>query len=81
MKPALDVVEGRIVAYDERSGLATIQAHYDDWYTMTKRGYTKCLVQLIDSRPLSEKQRKMCYALLREIADFPARGRTPPRSG
>lgn len=74
MKPALDVVEGRIVSYDERSGLATIQAHYDDWYTMTKRGYTKCLVQLIDNRPLSEKQRKMCYALLREIADFTGQG-------
>lgn len=27
-------------------------------------------VQLIDSRPLSDKQRKMCYALIRSIADW-----------
>ena len=30
MKPALDVVEGRIVSYDERSGLGTAQFYYGD---------------------------------------------------
>lgn len=70
MKTSVDTVKGRIVGYDERTQELLIRAHYDDWYTMTKRGYKECLVQPIDSRPLSDRQRKMCYALLREISDY-----------
>lgn len=70
MKTPVDTVKGRIVGYDERTQELLIRAHYDDWYTMTKRGYKECLVQPIDSRPLSDRQRKMCYALLREISDY-----------
>ena len=57
------------------NGELTIKAQYDDWYTLTKRGYSDCLVQLIDSRPLSDKQRRACYALLGEIADFTGNGK------
>lgn len=70
MKTPVDTVKGRIVGYDERTQELLIRAHYDDWYTMTKRGYKECLVQPLDARPLSERQRKMCYALLREISDY-----------
>lgn len=70
MKTPVDTVKGRIVGYDERTQELLIRAHYDDWYTMTKRGYKKCLVQPLDARPLSDRQRKMCYALLREISDY-----------
>ena len=70
MKTPVDTVKGRIVGYDERTQELLIRAHYDDWYTMNKRGYKECLVQPIDSRPLSDRQRKMCYALLREISDY-----------
>lgn len=70
MKPPIDTVKGRIVAYDERRQELLIRAPYDDYVTLTKRGYKSCLVQLVDSRPLSDKQRRMCYALLREISDF-----------
>ena len=70
MKTPVDTVKGRIVGYDERTQELLIRARYDDWYTMTKRGYRECLVQPIDSRPLSDRQRKMCYALLREISDY-----------
>ena len=70
MKTPVDTVKGRIVGYDERTQELLIRAHYDDWYTMTKRGYKECLVQPIDSRPLSDRQRKMCYTLLREISDY-----------
>lgn len=68
MKTANDVVKGKIV--DVSDGVVTIKCHYDDWFTLIKRGYKDCNVQMIDSRPLSSKQRKMCYALLRQIADY-----------
>ena len=74
MKTPADVVEGRIIDVDERTGTVTIVARYDDWYTLTKRKYSKCLVQMVDSRPLSDKQRRACYALLREIADYTGNG-------
>lgn len=70
MKTPIDIVRGRIVDVDERSGVVTIQCKYDDWYTLVKRGYRECNVQMIDSRPLSDKQRRSCYALIREIADY-----------
>lgn len=70
MKTPIDTVKGRIVGYDERTQELLIRARYDDWYTMTKREYRECLVQPLDSRPLSDRQRKMCYALLREISDY-----------
>ena len=72
MKTANDVVKGRIVDVD--NGIVTIKCRYDDWFTLTKRGYKECNVQMIDSRPLSDKQRKLCYALIREIADFAGYG-------
>lgn len=74
MKSPIDTVKGRIVGYDERRGELLIRAPYDDHYTLTKRNYKTCLVQLVDSRPLSDAQRRMCYALLREIADFTGQG-------
>lgn len=73
MKTAVDVVKGRIIDVDEH-GTVTIKCRYDDWYTLTKRGYSECLVQMVDSRPLSDKQRRTCYALLREIADYVGEG-------
>ena len=45
MKTPVDTVKGRIVGYDERTQELLIRAQYDDWYTMTKRGYKECLVQ------------------------------------
>ncbi len=34
------------------------------------RDYKECYIDYIDSRPLSDKQRKMCYALINAIADW-----------
>ena len=70
MKTPIDTVKGKVVGFDERRNEVLIRAPYDDWLTLTKRGYKDCLVQLIDSRPLSDKQRKACYALLGEIAEY-----------
>lgn len=73
MKTAIDVVKGKIVDISD-SGIVTIKAQYDDWFTLVKRGYKNCNIEMIDSRPLSDKQRKACYALLREISDYTANG-------
>ena len=74
MKTPVDVTKGRIVGYDEKRGELLIRAPYADWFTLTKREYKECLVQPIDSRTLSDQQRKMCYALLREISDYTGQG-------
>lgn len=79
MKSPVDTVKGRIVGYDERRQEVLIRAPYEDWYTMTKREYRECLVQMVDSRPLSGKQRKLCYALLREIAEYTGQGLDPTK--
>lgn len=70
MKPAIDQVKGTIVDYDPRRGVVKIEAPYDDFFTLCKREYKECLIQMIDSRPLSSKQRAACYALIREIAEW-----------
>lgn len=70
MKSPLDVVKGRIVGYDEKRQELLIRAPYDDYFMLTKREYSQCNVQLIDGRTLSDKQRKACYALLGEIAEY-----------
>jgi len=79
MKSPIDTVKGRIVDYDPRTQELTIKARYDDWHMMTKREYKECLVQMLDSRPLSDKQRKACYALIREISDFTGMGMDPAK--
>lgn len=74
MKTPVDVTKGRIVGYDEKRGELLIRAPYADWFTLTKREYKECLVQPIDSRTLSDQQRKMCYALMREISEYTGQG-------
>lgn len=75
MRSPIDTAKGRIVGYDERRSEMLVRVKYDDIHTMTKRNYKECLVQMVDSRPLSDKQRRACYALLREIADYTGMGR------
>lgn len=79
MKTPIDTVKGHIVGYDDRRQEVLIRAPYDDWVTLTKREYKTCLVQMVDSRPLSDKQRKMCYALLGEIAEHTGMGKDPTK--
>ena len=70
MAATIDRVRGRIVDYDERRGEIIIRAPYTDFAAMVRREYKDVDIQLIDSRPLSAKQRRSCYAMLREIADW-----------
>ena len=78
MKTPIDIVKGRIVDVDEH-GTVTIKARYDDWVTLTKRQYKECNIQMIDSRPLSDKQRRACYALIREIGEYTGMGTDPTK--
>lgn len=79
MKSPNETVKGRIVGYDERAGELLIRAPYADFVTMTRREFKECLVQPIDSRPLSDKQRRACYALLHEISEYTGMGTSPTK--
>lgn len=79
MKSPIDIIRGRIVDYDPRTSEVTIKAVYPDWPMMVKREYRDCNIQMIDGRPLSDKQRRTCYALLRDIANFSGMGLDPTK--
>lgn len=68
MAAVIDTVKGRITDYDERTGEIVIRARYDDLPAMLRREYKEVSIQLLDSRPLSDKQRRSCYAMIGEIA-------------
>jgi len=70
MAAVIDRVRGKIINYDERHGVVTIEAPYDDFVTMCRREYKEVEITMLDSRPLSDKQRRSCYAMIRDIADW-----------
>lgn len=69
MKTPVDTLKGTIVSYDEKKGGFYVFVPYDDYFIMTKREYKECWVQFLDNRPLSDKQRRACYAFLTAISD------------
>lgn len=73
MKTPVDIVKGKIVDIDQY-GVVTIKCQYSDWRTLIRREYKECNVQMIDSRPLSNKQRRCCYKLIRAISDYTGMG-------
>lgn len=79
MKSPVETVRGRVVGYDEKRAELLIRAPYTDFPTMIRREFKECLVQPIDSRPLSNKQRNMCYSLLRAISDYTGQGLGPTK--
>ena len=79
MKSPIDIIKGRIIDYDPRTSEVTIKARYPDWMMLTKREYRDCNIQLIDGRPLSDKQRRTCYALLKDISKFTGMGLDPTK--
>lgn len=62
------MIKGKILDINA-DGSAIIQAPIDP-YILTHRKVKECYVDFIDSRPLSDKQRRMCYALTNAIADW-----------
>jgi len=79
MKSAIDSTSGRIIGYDEKRKELLIRAPYDDVKSLIKREYKSCIIQLIDSRPLSDKQRKSCYAMIGAISEFTGMGKEPSK--
>ena len=66
------MLKGKVVGLSE-DGTATIKAQVplaQFLYREVKEVY----VDMIDSRPLSDKQRRMCYALVKAIADWSGSG-------
>ena len=63
------MLKGQIVKVDEQSGIAYVKTSIDvnKWI---KQGITQCYVDWIDSRQLSDKQRRMCYALINAISEW-----------
>ncbi len=59
---------GEVVDLAE-DGTATIKCKVDV-NQFIHRQVKECYVEMIDSRPLSNKQRNMCYALIHAIADW-----------
>ena len=70
----IDRVKAKIVGYDERTGEALIRAPAS-FIKMAHQQQREVWVEFIDARPLSDRQRRNCYAMIREIADWS--GETP----
>lgn len=62
------MLKGKLIELRE-DGTALIQAKVPIDQVI-HRQVKECYIDLIDSRPLSDKQRKMCYALINAIADW-----------
>lgn len=56
--------------YNPVTGMIRVEVPYTDYATLIRRGYHRAEVVLLDDRPISDKQRKACYALMGEIAEF-----------
>lgn len=65
---ASNIVKGKIIDI-AKDGTVTIKAQIDP-YILVHREVKECYVQYIDSRHLSDKQRRMCYALLNSISEW-----------
>lgn len=65
----IEKIKGKIIDYNEK-GEMLIKAHYDNTALFIKRKFKDVEIELIDSRPLSYKQRNMCWALIGAIADW-----------
>lgn len=62
------MLKGKIIRVDD-NGTAWVKTKIDPFY-YEKQGIQECYVDWIDSRPLSDKQRRMCYSLINAIAEW-----------
>lgn len=66
------MLKGKVVGLSD-DGTATIKAQVP-LAQFLHREVKEVYVDMIDSRPLSDKQRRMCYALVKAIADWSGSG-------
>ena len=62
------MIKGIITEINE-NGIATIKAPIDT-YKFIHQGIKECYIDYIDGRELSDKQRRMCYALINAISEW-----------
>lgn len=62
------IIKGKLVNINE-NGIATIQASVP-LETIIHRQVKEVNIELLDSRPLSDKQRRFCYSIIKVIADY-----------
>lgn len=67
--PVIDRARAYIVGYDEKTGEAILRAPAN-FVKMCQQEQREAWVEYIDNRPLSDKQRRSCYAMIREIANY-----------
>lgn len=65
----IERAKGRIIGFDEKTGEAIIRAPAD-FIKLCLQEQKEVWIEFIDSRPLSDKQRRSCYAMIREIANW-----------
>lgn len=65
----IDRVRAYIAGYDEKTGEAILRAPAN-FIKMCQQEQREAWVEYIDARPLSDKQRRSCYAMIREIAEW-----------
>lgn len=70
----LESTKGKIIRVDE-DGTVLIRASLPDLNRYLTRGYQEVYIEYIDSRPLSVKQRRMCWAMIGEIAEWMGQSR------
>ena len=66
----MEIVSGKIVGYDERTGQLKILAPYTNYDRMAKREYESVEIGLPDGRRISPEQRMLAHVLIREVADW-----------
>ena len=64
-----EIVQGKIAKWDECGGV-TIRAALPSIDRAILRRYDKVLVEFADGRRISPEQRRKCYALMNEIAEW-----------
>lgn len=67
--PVIDRARAYIVGYDEKTGEAILRAPAN-FIKMCQQEQREAWIEYIDNRPLSDKQRRSCYAMIREIANW-----------
>jgi hypothetical protein len=66
----MEVIQGKITEYNERSQELVIRAPYSNYDRMTLRQYSEVEIGLADGRRIDPEQRKKAYALMNEISEW-----------
>lgn len=71
----VEIFKGKIVEVT-KSGTIFIATQMGDVSRFAHRNYQECLIEFVDGRSISSKQRRMCYALIGAIADWMGQGQS-----